>query len=438
MLPSLGQLASLKSLRIERFDELKSIGKEFYKNEGHQHSLPIALFSSLEELIFYNMPSWEKWQLPGSEAFPQLKRLEIRDCPMLKGDMVNQVLMRIVSSSSDVSKVRQLKIQELDEGWSKEMRLDGDSLTISGFESVAECAFKARIIHHLTSLQEILISWCSSVVSLGGNCLPKSLQKLTIFNCRQIELLQPQHKYDLVDLQIYQSCASLTSLSLDAFPNLENLEIEWCSNLESVSKSEPPHAALQRLTISQCSKFVSLPSDMNSLLPNLHSLDIQGCPNICRLPEGGLPANLKELSVGDCEEHVRGLSWLGNLDNLTHLTISGLGCESIKSYPEVGSLPRLPSLTTLHIQDFHNLETLECNQLLRLTSLQQLIVEDCEKLKNMEAEKLPPSLLILQLDFCGLLGEHCENKHQQIWSKISHIPTIQVNRRQVACVHIKM
>ncbi|XLU44236.1 hypothetical protein S245_039050, partial [Arachis hypogaea] len=76
-------------------------------------------------------------------------------------------------------------------------------------------------------------------------------------------------------------CASLTSLSLDAFPNLENLEIEWCSNLESVSMSEPPHTALQRLTISQCSKFVSLPSDMNSLLPNLHSLDIQGCPNIC-------------------------------------------------------------------------------------------------------------------------------------------------------------
>ncbi|KAL1366943.1 putative disease resistance RPP13-like protein 1 [Arachis hypogaea] len=432
MLPSLGQLPSLKSLRIERFDELKSIGKEFYKNEGHQHSSPIAPFSSLEELIFYNMPSWEEWHLPDSEAFPQLKSLEIRDCPMLKGDMLNQVLMRIVFSSSDVSKVSQLEIQEDGERWYKKMSLDEDSLSIRGFECVVESAFKARIIHHLTSLQEIEISGCSSVVSLGGNCLPKSLQKLKIFNCRQIELLQQQHKYDLVNLQIYESCASLTSLSLDAFPNLENLEIEWCSNLESVSMSEPPHTALQRLTISQCSKFVSLPSDMNSLLPNLHSLDIQGCPNICRWPEGGLPANLKELSVGDCEEQVRGLSWLGNLDNLTHLTISDHHSVSrIKSYPEVGWLPRLPSLTTLHIQAFDNLETLECNELLRLTSLQQLHISWCKKLENIAGEKLPASLLLLQIDACHLLRKRCKNKHQQIWSKISHIPTIHVDGKQI-------
>ncbi|RYR75138.1 hypothetical protein Ahy_A02g009816 [Arachis hypogaea] len=417
VLPSLGQLTSLKSLRIERFDQLKSIGKEFYKNEGHQHSSPIAPFPSLETLVFDGMSCWEEWSLPDSEAFPQLKSLQITGCPMLNGDMVNQVLMRIVSSSSDVSKVRQLEIQEQRESWeNKEMTLDGDSLTISGFECVAECAFKARIIHHLTSLQEIHLSWCSSVVSLGGNCLPKSLRKLTILGCRQIELLQQQHKYDLVHLQIEFSCDSLTSLSLDAFPNLQNLEIFRCSNLESVSMSEPPHAALQRLTISQCYKFVSLPSEMNSLLPNLQSLDIRGCRNICRWPEGGLPANLKELSVGECEELVRGLSWLGNLDNLTHLFIDGSNFESIiKSYPEVGWLPRLPSLTILQISWFPNLETLECSELLHLTSLQQLHISNCYMLENMAGEKLLPSLLLLQIDGCHLLGEHCKNKHQQIW-----------------------
>ncbi|XP_057744607.1 putative disease resistance protein At3g14460 [Arachis stenosperma] len=442
VLPSLGQLPSLKSLRIERFDELKSIGKEFYKNEGHQHSSLIAPFPSLETLEFDQMTSWEEWHLPDSEAFPQLKRLQIRHCRMLKGDMVNQVLMRIVSSSSDVSKVRQLKIREHRPRWIKEMRLDGDRLSIRGFECVAECAFKARIIHHLTSLQEIEISGCVSVVSLGGNCLPKSLQKLTISRCRQTELLQQQHKYDLVHLQIYKSCASLTSLSLDAFPNIQNLEIKWCSNLESVSMSEPPHAALQHLTISNCPQFVSFPQEglatpnlthlhvsrcsKLEALPNLESLDIAGCPNICRWPEGGLPANLKELRIGECKEQLRGLSWMGNLDNLTHLTISDCdGWESrIKSYPEVGSLPRLPSLTTLHLFNFNTLETLECNELLRLTSLQELHISWCDKLENIAGEKLPPSLLLLQLDGCGLLGEHCKNKHQQVWSKISHIPTI--------------
>ncbi|RYR74469.1 hypothetical protein Ahy_A02g009199 [Arachis hypogaea] len=42
----------------------------------------------------------------------------------------------------------------------------------------------------------------------------------------------------------------------------------------------------------------------------------------------------------------------------------------------------------------------------------------------MEGEKLPPSLLLLQIDHCGLLGKHCKNKHQLIWPKISHIPDI--------------
>ncbi|QHO51965.1 Putative disease resistance RPP13-like protein [Arachis hypogaea] len=457
MLPSLGQLPSLKSLSIRRIEEVQSIGKEFYKNEGHQHSSPIAPFPSLERLEFYNMPCWEEWHLPDSEAFPQLKSLQITYCGKLKGDMVNQVLMRIVSSSSDVSKVRQLEIQEQRESWgNKEMRLDGDRLSISGFECVVECAFKARIIHHLTSLQEIQISWCSSVVSLGGNCLPKSLQKLKIFNCRQIELLQQQHKYDLVHLQIEFSCDSLTSLSLDAFPNLKNLEIRWCSNLESVSMSESPHASLQRLSIKWCDKFVSFPEEglatpnlthldvsrcskldalprgMNSLLPNLHTLKIQGCRNICRWPEGGLPPNLKELRVGKCEEQVKGLSWLGNLDNLTHLFIDGSNFESIiKSYPEVGWLPRLPSLTTLKISCFDNLETLECSELLRLTSLQQLHISNCYMLENMEGEKLPPSLLLLGIYDCGLLGKKCKGQRQQIWSKISHIPTIEVDDNQI-------
>ncbi|XP_057742013.1 putative disease resistance protein At3g14460 isoform X2 [Arachis stenosperma] len=429
MLPSLGQLPSLKSLSIEKFDQLKSIGMEFYKNEGHQHSWPIAPFPLLESLEFWHMACWEEWQLPDSGAFPQLKSLQIRNCLMLKGDMVNQVFMRIVFSSSYVSKVHKLGIQVHHQVWDKGMTLDGDRLSIRGIECVAECAFKARIIHHLTSLQEIHISGCSSVVSLGGNLLPKSLQKLKIYDCRQIELLQQQHKYDLVDLQIEFSCDSLTSLSLDAFPNLQNLKICWCENLESVSMSEPPHAALQRLTISGCPQFVSFPQEglvtpnlthlhvswcrklealprgMNTLLPNLQSLDIRRCPNICRSPEGGLPDNLKELSVGDCEEQVRGLSWMGNLENLTHLTVSGVGCESIKSYPEVGSLPRLPSLTTLEIRLFHNLETLECNELLRLTSLQQLHISNSPKLIYIEEEELPPSL--------------------------SHIPTIKVHGIQI-------
>ncbi|XP_057744598.1 putative disease resistance protein At3g14460 [Arachis stenosperma] len=451
MLPSLGQLPSLKDLYIEGFDQLKCVGMEFYKGIDDP-SLHIAPpFPLLESLKFDNMPCWEEWHLPDSKAFPQLKSLQIGYCPMLKGDMLHQVLMRIVSSSSDALKIRKIVIIEIGEGWQARipgMSLNGDTLSIMGSESVVESAFNEMIsINHLPSLQEVEILGCSFAVSWPNNCLlPKSLQKLTIRQCSKLEF--PQQKYDLVELLIYYSCDSPSSLSLDAFPNLKNLEIRGCLNLESVSMSEAPHAALQRLKISGCSKLVSfageglaapnlthlqvtycekleaLPRDMKSLLPSLQSLEIYGCPNICKLAEGGLPPNLRSLGWGNGEQQMRDLSWMPNLHTLTYLAI--YGCKNIKSYPEVGWLPHLPSLTTLVIWCFDNLETLKCNELLRLTSLQQLIILWCPKLENMEGEKLPPSLLLLKIEGCRLLGGLCKNKHQQIWPKISHIPTIEV------------
>ncbi|MED6176487.1 hypothetical protein PIB30_088652 [Stylosanthes scabra] len=68
MLPSLGLLPSLKKLRIQGFSKLVSVGMEFYKNEDYQHSSPIAAFPSLEELEFQDMPCWEEWYSPDSEA----------------------------------------------------------------------------------------------------------------------------------------------------------------------------------------------------------------------------------------------------------------------------------------------------------------------------------------------------------------------------------
>ncbi|XP_057744205.1 putative disease resistance protein At3g14460 [Arachis stenosperma] len=341
MLPSLGQLPSLKSLSIGGFDQLRSIGEEFYKNEGDDHSSHIAPFPSLERLEFHNMACWEVWHVSESETFPQLRWLQIGECPMLKEEMRNQVFFRIVSSLSDVSKVRKLRIGNcFIERPTEAMYLDGDILSIRGCESVEESALKAMIsINHLTCLQEI-----------------------SIRTCRKLEFPHLQlHKYDLADLQIQDSCDSLSSLSLDVFPNLKNLEIRGCRNLESVSMSEAPHPALQRISISLCDKLVSfageglaapnlthlqvtwcekleaLPRDMKNLLPSLHSLQIYRCPNICRLPEGGLPPNLKELDVGICEQQMRDLSWMPNLHALTHLSIYGCECKNIKSYPEVFS-----------------------------------------------------------------------------------------------------
>ncbi|MED6137948.1 hypothetical protein PIB30_069784 [Stylosanthes scabra] len=115
-----------------------------------------------------------------------------------------------------------------------------------------------------------------------------------------------RQKHDLVELEIAFSSSSLTSFSLDVFPNLKNLQITVCENLESLSLSEPPHAALQHLEVSFCSNLEELPRDMNILFPNLESLCIRGC--------------LKKLSVGKSEEQLRYLSsMVGNFKALTHI-----------------------------------------------------------------------------------------------------------------------
>ncbi|MED6135744.1 hypothetical protein PIB30_049492 [Stylosanthes scabra] len=451
-LPSFGQLQSLKSLHIQGFDKLRRVGSEFYKNEDNHRYSPIETFPSLESLEFYNMPFWEEWYLPSSETLPQLRKLCISDCPMLKGDFLNNVFLRIISYLLHVSQVCKLKIREDHEGRSQEMLLHGDTLSITGCESVVDSAFNAM---NNSCLKEIHISGCLSERYFLVNRLPEHLQKLTIKDCRKLEFPEQQkQQHGLIELQIENSCDSMTNLSLGAFPKLEVLKISGCSNLESVSMIEPP-TALQLLSIYQCHKLVSfaeeglvapnlthltirdcselkaLLRDNDTLLLSLHSLEIQCCPKICNLPEGSLLQNLKELSVGGCEQQLISLSWIGNLDDLTHLEVSGDGCESLRSYPVVGLLSCIPFLTTLKINGFDNLETLQCNQLLHLSSLQNLIIVSCPKLENMEGEKLPPSLLLLKIENCDLLGELCNNKHRQIWSKISHIPNIQVDGEQI-------
>jgi len=74
-LPPLGQLSSLKDLRLDGMRMLKTIGPEFYgiSNSSFQP------FPSLQNLQFRNMSSWKEW-LPfegGKFPFPCLQTLRL-------------------------------------------------------------------------------------------------------------------------------------------------------------------------------------------------------------------------------------------------------------------------------------------------------------------------------------------------------------------------
>ncbi|MED6208699.1 hypothetical protein PIB30_047743 [Stylosanthes scabra] len=88
MLPSLGQLPSLKHLFISNFSRLEIVGAEFYRDDESCLETP---FPMLEVLSFWSMSCWKEWHSFELNAFPQLRELTISRCPMLRGDLPNHL-----------------------------------------------------------------------------------------------------------------------------------------------------------------------------------------------------------------------------------------------------------------------------------------------------------------------------------------------------------
>ncbi|KAJ4806692.1 Disease resistance protein (CC-NBS-LRR) [Rhynchospora pubera] len=89
-LSPLGQLPNLDFLRVYGAESVTRIGREFFLDDSNEHirteanhfsTLP---FPKLNELGFTKMSSWIEWLWEeGQPAMPNLKKLFIRECPML-------------------------------------------------------------------------------------------------------------------------------------------------------------------------------------------------------------------------------------------------------------------------------------------------------------------------------------------------------------------
>ncbi|RZC19595.1 putative disease resistance protein At3g14460 [Glycine soja] len=456
MLPSLGQLPSLKDLYISCLNSVKIIGASLYKTEDCSFVKP---FSSLESLTIHNMPCWEAWISFDLDAFPLLKDLEIDRCPNLRGGLPNHLpalesltikdCKLLVSSLPRAPALRRLKIRG-----SKKVRLHEFPILVESLE-VEGSPMVTSMIEAISNikpscLQSLTLSDCSSAISFSGGGLPASLKSLNIWGLKKLEF-PTQHKHELLEsLEIHDSCDSLISLPLIIFPNLKRLVLVKCENMESllVSLSESsnnlssfeirdcpnfvsfpreglPAPNLIRVTVDNCDKLNSLPEQMSTLLPKLQYLHINDCSEIESFPEGGMPPNLRLVWIDNCKKLLRGIAW-PSMRMLTSLYVQG-PCYGIKSFPKEGLLP--PSLTSLHLFDFSSLETLDCEGLIHLTSLQELEINSCQKLENMAGERLPASLIKLSIHECPILQERCHKKHKEIWPKISHIHGIVVGSR---------
>ncbi|XP_058721590.1 putative disease resistance RPP13-like protein 1 [Vicia villosa] len=449
VLPSLGKLSNLKELSFSGMHSLKSVDTMFY-GSGSSSFQP---FISLETLSFEDMPEWEQWKLIGGTSieFPSLICLSLDSCPKLKENI-----------PSNLPKLESLSLKHCP-------KLEGmtpNNLPSLAVLSLSDCPLLMGSKHSITnppsglfsqlviclnSLQKLTLYNIPSLTSFPIDGLPKTLRSLSITLCRNLEFFSHEsfHNYSsLEELEISNSCDSMTSFTLGSLPVLKSLHISDCKHLKSISiaedASEPNLVFLRIIAIGVCDELESV-SLSRLPIPKLSYLSLWGCkklsslrftltslqemaihhlPNLQSFPIDML-INLRELSVGN----VGGILW--NITWQHHTSLSKLaiwGDDIVKALME-SQVPFLPTnLVSLRIYGFEDIECLDGKWLQHLTSLHTLDIGYALKLKSLpEKGELPCSLKKLHINYCPLLEANLQRKKGKEWRKISHIPIIYVN-----------
>ncbi|RHN66003.1 putative leucine-rich repeat domain, L domain-containing protein [Medicago truncatula] len=193
-------------------------------------------FRSLEILHFDSMSEWEEWSR--LEGFPLLKELSIRKCPKLK-----RALPQHLPS-----------LQKLE---------------------INDCKMLEASIPKCDNMIELDIQKCDRILV---NELPTSLKRLFLCDNQYTEFSVDQNLINVLFLEElkldFRGCVNCASLDLRCFNSLSYLSIKgWGSS--------------------------SLPFSLH-LFTKLHYLYLHGCPKLESLPMGGLPFNLRGLSIYNC------------------------------------------------------------------------------------------------------------------------------------------
>ncbi|CAN6561979.1 unnamed protein product [Malus baccata var. baccata] len=472
-LPSLGQLPALKVLFIEGMCFLTTVGPEFY-GDG---SPLIQPFHSLEKLVFMEMPNWEDWLPSGGQSpvFPRLEELVLKKCPKLRGNLPNHLpsLKKLCVSGCGVLHERATTTfnVELQQSF-EELTLDGcpfllsllgkefltsvQKLEIGNIDnidrlldnmvhnsnhlrklSIWNCRFLTlfpsdRLPTTLTSLH---LQECPSLLSFPRDGLPVKLNLLEITNCGKLEFLAhnkmiPKFAY-LETLNISWSCDSLRSFPLGLFPQLKNLSIWSCVNLESLSfeEVEGEISHLKSLSVFGCKNLKSLPKQLHAF-NDLRELRISALPNLESVAEEGLPLNLEVFEVCYCDKLKPSAKWRMEESFLRQFSIGGRGSEDL--FQTLLKEKLLPTtLENLYIYGLPSLKSFDGKGLQHLTSLKRLQIHCCDNLEFLPEEGLPISLSFLSIERCPSLKKRYQNKRGDDWSKIAGIPCIKIDEKVI-------
>ncbi|WKA01722.1 hypothetical protein VitviT2T_019989 [Vitis vinifera] len=120
---------------------------------------------------------------------------------------------------------------------------------------------------------------------------------------------------------------------------------------------------------------------------------------------------------------------LSRLTSLENLSIEGMFpyATSFSDDPHLIILPT--TLTSLHISQIHNLESLASLSLQTLTSLRSLVIFNCPKLQWILPREglVPDSLLELRIWRCPHLKQRYLEEEGHDWPKIADIPRVEIH-----------
>ena len=168
-------------------------------------------------------------------------------------------------------------------------------------------------VQFLSSLSSMKISNFQRLALLPGGFIQplNSLKELRIQHFYRLEALQKEvGLQDLVSLQHFEilCCPKIVSFPEGGLPSaLQHLSLGVCNSLQSLPKGLENLPSLEELIISKCPKLkklrisacanlVSLPKRLNEL-PILQHLGINSCHGLRSLPDEGLPAAVRSLSI---------------------------------------------------------------------------------------------------------------------------------------------
>ncbi|XP_024038856.1 putative disease resistance RPP13-like protein 1 [Citrus clementina] len=283
-----------------------------------------------------------------------LKRLTIDSCPKLQ------------SLVAEEEKDQQQQLCELSS------RLEYLELNrCEGLVKLPQSSFS------LSSLREIEIYNCSSLVSFPEVALPSKLKEIQIGHCDALKSLPEAWMCDThssLEILNIQYCCSLTYIAAVQLPSsLKKLKIWRCDNIRTLTVEEGIQSSSGRRYTSSL----------------LEELEIRDCPSLtCIFSQNELPATLESLEVGNLPSSLKSLDVYGcsklesiaeRLDNNTSLeTIRISNCESPKILPS--GLHNLRQLRKISIQMCGNLESI-AERLDNNTSLEDIYISECENLK---------------------------------------------------------